>query len=82
LAALWLVALILTCLISSGVTGWVWILVLNDDPPWNLIGGAMALVETPLFFWLASRGPPQTMPGESPEAMAADRFFQDRKPPL
>ena len=80
MALLWLIALVLTCCLSSGLAGWVWIIVLNDDPPWDLIGGTLFLAETPLFLWLAGRGPPVTMPGESPEALAADRFFQDHEP--
>lgn len=67
-----------TCLLTSGLAGWGWILVLDIDPPWDLIGGTLLVAETPLFVWLARKGPALNMPGESPEALAADQFFRER----
>lgn len=77
-AVFWLAALALACLVTSSLAGWAWILTLNVDPSWDLIGGTLFLAETPLFIWLARKRPALNMPGESPEALAADQFFRDR----
>jgi hypothetical protein len=77
LAAIWLFALILSCLISSGMAGWAWILLLDHAPPWDLLGGTMFLIEAPVFLWLARKGPQLPAPGPKPEEMAADAFFHD-----
>jgi len=77
-ATFWLVVLIATCIALSGLAGWGWMLIFGDDPPWDLIGGTLFLAETPVFLWLIRQGPPAAMPGESPEAIAADQFFHDR----
>jgi hypothetical protein len=77
-AAAWLLALILVCLASSGLAGWIWIQILGHAPPWDLLGGALFVFEAPVFLWLARKGPLAPAPGE-PEKIAADTFFNDPK---
>jgi hypothetical protein len=75
----WIFALVLTCLVSSGLAGWTWILLFDDSPPWDLLGGALFLIEAPAFLWLARKGPLLPVPGRTPEEMAADAFFHDER---
>jgi hypothetical protein len=77
LAAAWLLALIIVCLASSALAGWVWILLFGDTPPWSLLGGALLVLEAPVFLWLARKGPLAPAPGGKSEKMAADAFFND-----
>lgn len=76
----WIGALLATCVVSVGLAGWAWIVLFDAAPPWDLIGGALALLETPLFIWLANRrvAPLPPVPGETAEEMAANAFFRDR----
>jgi hypothetical protein len=79
-AALWILALFLVCLTSSGLAGWVWTLLIDDSPPWDLLGGALFLAEAPVFIWLARKGPLSPLPGRQSEEIAADAFFHDAGP--
>ena len=72
-----MLTLVLVCLASSGLAGWAWTLLIDDSPPWDLLGGALFLAEAPVFLWLARKGPQSPLPGRPPEEIAADAFFHD-----